>query len=227
MTDIDDRIEHQPTPVGSGAARSHRLIVVLCTVIAVAALTLATAMGVLWGRSQTSSSNPAASSVDAGFARDMATHHQQAITMAAYARDNSTDTAVKTVAFDIESSQSVQMGELIGWLQQWDVSRNTTSPMSWMPGHHLAANALMPGMATPAQLAKLQTLHGKALDILFLQLMIHHHQGGKDMAQYAAAHSTKSYVQTLAQQMYNNQTAEIVQMEQMLRQLGASPLPAP
>ncbi len=67
--------------------------------------------------------------------------------------------------------------------------------MSWMNGHeHLAADGLMPGMATPAQMTKLQTLHGKALDIVFLQLMIRHHQGGVAMAQYAAAHATQPYV---------------------------------
>ena len=53
--------------------------------------------------------------------------------------------------------------------------------------HDVGANGLMPGMATPAQMTKLQTLHGSALDIFFLQLMIRHHQGGIEMAQYAAA----------------------------------------
>jgi uncharacterized protein (DUF305 family) len=210
------------------AARS-RLRLGLVAIIVVAVLILAVVGGFLWGGGGDSgSSSPSASSVDAGFSRDMATHHQQAVTMAGYARDNSTTAAVKTVAFDVETAQSVEMGEMIGWLEQWGVSRNTDSPMSWMTGHqHVGANGLMPGMATPAQMVKLQTLHGRALDIYFLQLMIHHHQGGIEMARYAAQHATEPYVRTLAQKMYDNQTAEIVQMEQLLRQLGGSPLPPP
>ncbi len=37
------------------------------------------------------------------------------------------------------------------------------------------------------------------------------------MAQYAAQHATEPYVRTIAQKMYDNQTDEIVQMEQLLR----------
>jgi uncharacterized protein (DUF305 family) len=221
---IDTAAEDQPhTPQRS-------LRTTLLSIIGVAVLVVAVALGFVWGSSGNDGpATPGPNSVDAGFSRDMATHHQQAITMAAYTRDNSTDPRVQTVAYDIESSQSVEMGVMIGWLEQWNVSRNTNAPMAWMKGHHfdIGANGLMPGMATPAQMNKLLSSHGRALDILFLQLMIHHHQGGVQMALYAAQHAHFAYVRNLAQHMYNNQTAEIVQMEQLLRQLGGSPLPPP
>jgi uncharacterized protein (DUF305 family) len=221
MTDILIAPSEPAAPESRNSLRT-----VLIAVIAVAVLVMAGAAGFLWG-SHGKSSAPSVSAVDAGFARDMATHHQQAITMAGYTRDNSTNVLVKTVAFDIETSQSIQMGEMVGWLEQWGISRNTNSPMAWMAGHHhIGANGLMPGMATPAQMTKLQTLHGKPLDIFFLQLMIRHHQGGIVMAQYAAQHASEPYVRNIAQKMYDNQTAEIVQMEQLLRQLGGSPLAA-
>jgi uncharacterized protein (DUF305 family) len=73
----------------------------------------------------------------------------------------------------------------------------------------------------------LLSLHGKALDLLFLQLMIHHHQGGVVMANYAATHASESYVRDAANSMYIAQSSEIVQMEQLLRQLGGTPLPPP
>ena len=85
----------------------------------------------------------------------------------------------------------------------------------------------MPGLATAAQLKTLLSSHGKALDVLFLQLMIHHHQGGVRMAYYAAQHADEPYARQLAQAMYVAQSGEIVQMEQMLRQLGGTPLPPP
>jgi uncharacterized protein (DUF305 family) len=62
---------------------------------------------------------------------------------------------------------------------------------------------------------------------MFLQLMIHHHQGGIPMARYALEHAKNAYVQNLARQMVSTQSAEIIQMEQALRKLGGTPLPAP
>jgi uncharacterized protein (DUF305 family) len=221
---------------GSG----QRLRIALIAVIAVAVLVIAGAAGWLirGGSSSatsasasqvTSMSVPSTSSVDAGFARDMATHHTQAVTMAGYERDNTTDPALKNLAFDLETSQQFQVGQMQGWLDSWGLSRNSPDPMSWMGSEHMAmgADGLMPGMATPAQMTKLQTMHGKALDVFFLQLMIRHHQGGLPMAKYAEQHARESYVRTLAGHIVAAQTSEIVQMEQMLRQRGGTPLSPP
>ncbi len=70
-------------------------------------------------------------------------------------------------------------------------------------------------------------MHGKALDVYFLQLMIRHHEGGLPMAQYAAQNAADSYVRDLASRMVTAQSAEVVTMEQMLRERGAQPLPPP
>jgi uncharacterized protein (DUF305 family) len=205
-------------------------VVVLLSVIVVACLAAAVAIGHVWGNGNSSNSGSmSATSVDAGFARDMSTHHTQAVTMAGYERDNTTNPSLKLLAFDIETSQYFQLGQMQGWLDGWGLSRESSVPeMAWM-GHtgKLESDGLMPGMATPAQMTKLQHLHGTALDIFFLQLMIHHHQGGLPMAQYGADHAKSSYVRTLAQAMVSVQSNEIVQMEQLLRQLGGSPLPPP
>jgi uncharacterized protein (DUF305 family) len=96
-----------------------------------------------------------------------------------------------------------------------------------MVGHSLEPDGLMPGIATPAQVSKLLTLHGEALNILFLQLMVHHHQGGVEMAQYAEEHAETSYVRDLAGAMYTAQSNEIIEMSQMLAQRGATELPPP
>jgi uncharacterized protein (DUF305 family) len=205
------------------------LVRVLVSIICVAVLAGAVAIGFGWGSSSKHTiSFPGPTSVDAGFASDMSTHHQQAINMATYEFDNSTNTAVKTVAFDIESGQTAQLGEMAGWLDTWGLVRNSNDQMAWMAGHaHLSSTGLMPGMATPAQMTELQSSHGAKLDILFLQLMIHHHQGGVVMAQYAAQHATESYVRDVAQNMYVMQSNEIVQMSALLTQLGGTELAPP
>jgi uncharacterized protein (DUF305 family) len=216
-------------PSAATAVRPSRLTLALVGVIAIAVAAMAVALGYAWGSTGSGGTAlPKQGSVDAGFARDMAIHHQQAITMAGYVRDNSTDPEVVTLAYDIETSQAVQMGEMIGWLDTWGISRTYGSPMDWMPGHHtIGAGGLMPGMATGDQMNRLLSLHGKALDILFLQLMIRHHQGGAPMAQYAVQHAKEPYVRTLAQAILNDQLPQVTQMEQMLRQRGGTPLPPP
>jgi uncharacterized protein (DUF305 family) len=200
---------------------------VLLAVNLVALLVLAGAAGWLLRGGGTKDTPNAA---DVGFAQDMSVHHTQAVTMAGYERDNTTDTALRILAFDIETSQESQVGEMQGWLDTWGKSRNNPNPMQWMGAEHasLVHDGLMPGMATPAQINRLETLHGKALDILFLQLMIRHHQGGVAMAQFALQHAKHSYVRDLAQSILNEQQPQVVQMEQILRQqFHAQPLPAP
>lgn len=221
-----------------------RLAVALIVLIAVAALAAAVTVGYLWGDDGGSQrATPSSSSVDAGFARDMSTHHQQAVTMASYTRDHSDSAQIAVLAYDIETVQIFQVGQMEGWLDTWGLPRSLprdsgVAPMGWMAeddhagmdmsGASTAPVAdLMPGMATPAEMARLQSATGKQLDVLFLQLMIRHHQGGLPMAQYAAEHAREPHVRDLAGSMATAQTKEITAMTELLQSLGGTPLPAP
>lgn len=217
------------TPTVATPAPSPQLRSVLLAVLSLAVVAIAVAAGFAWGSHDGSTTPAKPSATDIGFARDMANHHQQAVEMAAYARDNSANQNVIHLAYDIEQNQSLEEGEMTGWLDTWGLTRYDAHPMAWMGAEHAShvVNGLMPGMATTAQISTLLSLHGRALDILFLQLMIHHHQGGAPMAQYAEQHGGEPYVRTLAGHMLANQDTETVQMEQLLRQLGGAPLPAP
>ena len=57
--------------------------------------------------------------------------------------------------------------------------------------------------------------------------MIRHHQGGLEMAEYAAEHSGVPAVSDLAQAIARAQTAETRTMAAMLTARGGTPLPAP
>src|SRR5262245_37142578 len=134
-------------------------------------------------------SAPRADSAEAGFARDMATHHAQAVEMAFVIRDKSSDEALRALAYDIIVTQSTQRGVFMGWLQQWGVPQASTAPrMTWMPGHAQmergadGAVPLMHGMASDDELRTLRAAQGTDAEILFLQLMIRHHEGGVLMA---------------------------------------------
>jgi uncharacterized protein (DUF305 family) len=83
--------------------RTHPLTLTLLIILAVAALTGAGAAGYRSGTRNTGANTPSTTSVDAGFARDMSTHHQAAITMAGYTRDNTDNSSIKVLAYDIEN----------------------------------------------------------------------------------------------------------------------------
>ena len=217
LDDVDEATE--PTP------NSPWLVRCLAAIMLVALLVVAGTAG--WLLRGSGADNPTKSSVDAGFAREMSVHHIQAVTMAGIERDNTASPALRILAADIETEQQFQIGEMQGWLDNWNLSRNSPHPMAWMGHADAVHNGLMPGMATDVQMKQLASLHGKALDILFLQLMIRHHQGGIPMAQYAAAHASEPFVRDLATAMNTAQSNELIQMEQLLRQLGGTPLPEP
>lgn len=172
-------------------------------------------------------SRPGDSSADAGFARDMITHHDQAVEMAMWAYQKSDDYEIQQLGYDIATTQQAQVGIMQTWLSDWDLTPTSTAPhMSWMPAGErtLQPSGLMPGMASDAQLTQLHAATGKAFNVLFCQLMLRHHLGGVHMAQEGVALSTQSQVKVLAQQMVNTQQLEITTLENKLKSLGAQPL---
>ncbi|MGW5324492.1 DUF305 domain-containing protein [Streptomyces sp. NPDC004014] len=170
---------------------------------------------------------PAADSADAGFARDMAVHHQQAVEMSYIARDRTKNEEVRRLAYDIAQTQANQRGMLLGWLDLWGLPKvSADPPMTWMGMGDMPAGedgALMPGMATNAEMKKLGTLNGKQAEVFFLQLMTDHHKGGVHMAQGCAAKCTVGVEKRLAQGMVASQRSEIELMAGMLKERGAQP----
>ena len=61
-------------------------------------------------------------------------------------------------------------------------------------------------MATSDQLRALRAASGEQMDVLFLQLMLRHHEGGVIMLQYASEHASVTEVRNLAAQMLSSQT---------------------
>ena len=99
--------------------------------------------------------NPAATrSAEAGFARDMTTHHAQAVEMGLIAFDQGTDGEVRQIGGDIATGQQGEIGMMQTWLRAWGLDPTGSEPrMAWMPGGtEMVKNGLMPGMATPEQM---------------------------------------------------------------------------
>lgn len=174
-----------------------------------------------------SSSVPAADSADAGFARDMAVHHQQAVEMSYIVRDRTDDEQVRRLAYDIAQTQANQRGMLLGWLDLWGLPKvSADSPMTWMGMGDMPSGkdgALMPGMATNTELKKLDSLSGKQAEVFYLQLMTDHHKGGIHMAEGCVDRCTVGVEKRLAQGMVDAQESEIDLMTDLLKERGAEP----
>ena len=164
---------------------------------------------------------PGDDSVEAGFLRDMSTHHAQAVEMSMIAHANSTNPEIVTLAGDIALTQHGQIGYMQAWLRDWHLSPTSTQqPMAWMPDSAgSVVNGLMPGMATPEQMADLRKATGKDLDVQYLTLMRQHHLGGIHMAQEAEKLSSNSDVKWLAGTMVTSQQGEITVIDNLLKKI--------
>ncbi|MBO3732534.1 DUF305 domain-containing protein [Glycomyces niveus] len=193
-------------------SRLWRRPALLIAITAVLMLTAGLAVGWVAGTSA-----PGNDSVEAGFARDMQTHHQQAVEMAMYEWANGSDTAMRTIAYDIATTQSTEIGMYRTWLRDWGVELSSGEPMAWAGEEHAHDSAetggLMPGMATDEQMEEFKSLTGAEADVMFADLMIAHHVGGVDMARAALERTDNELVETAARRTISNQQSEIENLE--------------
>jgi uncharacterized protein (DUF305 family) len=220
---LDDGASVAAVDAGAGG-RPRRALAVVAVVLLVA---LAAVAGLIAGsRLAPGPDHPADASVDAGFARDMAAHHAQAVEMSMMVRERTDDPETRQLALDVALTQQHQVGQMYGWLETWDLPQHSTEPvMAWMSDHtsHQAPagnEGLMPGMATRAQLNQLAAAQGQDAERRYLQLMIPHHEAGVEMAEYAANEANEPVVRHLATTIVEAQTRELTVLRDMLAARG-------
>jgi uncharacterized protein (DUF305 family) len=168
---------------------------------------------------------PGNDSPEAGFARDMQTHHQQAVAMAMYEWQNGEDEAMRAIAYDIATAQSAEIGMMRSWLREWDVQLSSAEPMAWAGEEHDHGDGnggLMAGMATADEMEEFQQLTGYEADVMFAELMIEHHIGGIEMAETVVELSDHETVVDAASRMITVQKSEIANMEGHLDRILAA-----
>jgi len=219
-----DRLRRHDAVAPARPARSGFFVPLPSTALALAVLGVVL-VGVvvlawqLWPR------DPGGDSAEAGFLRDMYTHHAQAVEMAMIMRERTEDEGLFTLSTEIGLGQSTQMGTMLGLLQAWDLPQGSDEPpMAWM-GH--PTKGLMPGMATAEEVGQLRTLPVEEAEVLFLQLMIRHHQGGVEMAEAYLERGDQEDVALMADRIVQFQNIEIDAMNLMLEQRGQPPITDP
>lgn len=205
-----DQTDDPWTDVGSPSRRWDEPAVVVALVLIL--------LGALWATALARPVDPADDSPEAGFARDMMTHHAQAVEMADIVRARTDDPTIRTLATDIVLTQQAQIGQFQGWLASWGLPVGSAEPaMSWM-GHSMSG--LMPGLATDEEIAELGELPPKQADARLLQLMIPHHRAALDMARAVLDLTERPEVVAAAQKTIAAQGSEIELMQELLVERG-------
>ena len=134
--------------------------------------------------------------------------------MAEIMRDKTKSDYMRLLVSDISLTQQAQIGIMQGWLQAWGLPITGSEPaMAWM-GH--PTDGLMPGMATPEEIDRLSKLAPERADVLFLRLMISHHQAAIPMAKAILKRTDEPEVSQLATAIIASQKAEIENMKAMV-----------
>ena len=108
-------------------------------------------------------------------------HHAQALEMAALVPERTHRDDMRLLAKRIDLSQADE----IRMMQHWLEARGQQVPGAH--AHHAAGAtgaavaAMMPGMLSTEEMARLAAAAGDAFDRLFLELMIKHHEGALTM----------------------------------------------
>lgn len=172
-----------------------------------------------WGSTRAAATTPGSTSAEAGFARDMQVHHLQGVDLAMIVRDRTVDPDMRRMAYDMATTQGHQAGQLYGWLSAWGLSQlGSQPPMTWMGHTGHGMGVLMPGMATPQQVAELTAASGVDAERLFLTLMIAHHRGALEMSRAVLERSGHPAVTAFARGVLASQQSEIDLMTTLLRQ---------
>jgi uncharacterized protein (DUF305 family) len=95
--------------------------------------------------------------------------------MAALLPERTASDDMRKLAQRIEASQADE----IKMMQEWLTARG--EPLPDPLGHHGHERALMPGMLSASDMARLAEARGTAFDRLFLEFMIRHHEGALTM----------------------------------------------
>ncbi|MDH3227897.1 MAG: serine hydrolase [Thermoleophilia bacterium] len=158
---------------------------------------------------------PSATEADTRFMQGMIPHHAQALEMTALAADRAGSDAVRAMALRMQISQRDE----IALIEQWLRGRGLDAHASHTGGN--GNGMLMPGMLTPEQMSALAGARGEAFDMLFLELMIRHHEGAITMVEQLFGTSGAGQVSEIfqfASEVESDQRMEIDRMQRLLMQ---------
>ncbi|MET0854215.1 MAG: DUF305 domain-containing protein [Microterricola sp.] len=148
-----------------------------------------------------------ANDTDLHFLAMMTPHHEQAVQMSDIVlAAGGVSEETRDIAERIRSGQQDEIDTMLGWVAEWQ-----QEPLLQQHSEHIAN-----GMVTPERMRALGALDGAAAERTFLEEMIVHHEGAIAMTQDQIDNGGYAELRALARQMIDVQTAEVVEMNQLL-----------
>ncbi|GIW07510.1 MAG: hypothetical protein KatS3mg060_2315 [Dehalococcoidia bacterium] len=92
----------------------------------------------------------------------------------------------------------------------------SSGQMPMMPGMPMMEHMPMGGMHDMSMMADLRKLPPNRLEVVFMSLMVPHHQGAIDMATLAPDRAAHQEIKDLAQQIIGSQSGEIQPVEHLV-----------
>ncbi len=152
-----------------------------------------------------SSPDAANAPYDLQFIDTMSAHHQGAIDMAMMAETKAQHQELKDFAAKIVADQRREIAQMKEWRSQWYAGRPE------------ALNMEMPGMMDSMRgmdMNRLNAQTANVFDLMFIDMMIPHHQGAITMAREALQRAEHPEIKRIAEQIITAQEREIRQMNQ-------------
>ncbi|HEX5727417.1 MAG TPA: DUF305 domain-containing protein [Longimicrobiaceae bacterium] len=159
---------------------------------------------------------------DVRFMQGMIGHHAQALEMTVLVPARTGRRDFLLLSERIAVSQQDEIARMRRWLL--DRGEEAPDPAAGHAHHGAGDHALMPGMLTREELARLAAASGAEFDRLFLEFMIRHHEGALTMVETLFASpgaGQDSELFQFATDVEADQRAEIDRM----RRLQAGPVP--
>ena len=156
---------------------------------------------------------------DLQFIDQMIIHHQGAIMSAETMVAGSERSELRQLSENIQKSQAEQIEQMRTWREEWYPDAGPTFEMDPTQMNEMMGDDQMQEMMGDEHMQEMMGSDGT--DAMFLRMMIPHHQLAIDMSEQALEHSEHPELKELAQQIIDEQSAEIELMEGYLEEIDA------
>jgi uncharacterized protein (DUF305 family) len=156
---------------------------------------------------------------DLQFIDQMIIHHQGAIMSAEHMIAGSERPELRQLSENIQTSQAEQIEQMRAWREEWYPDAVPTFEMDPTQMNEMMGDNQMQEMMGDEHMQEMMGTDGT--DAMFLRMMIPHHQLAIDMSEQALEQAEHPELKELAQQIIDEQSAEIELMEGYLERIEA------
>lgn len=145
----------------------------------------------------TGASSSPGTAFDLQFIDGIAKHHENALTMAKLAAGRAADPKMRELARTMAAEQEKELAQLRSWRQEW---------FPGAPASDVESGGL--------DVSQMQTLSGREFDVMFVDMMISHHEKAVTMSCEAHEQSQRQEIRKFARDVIRTQEAQISAMQE-------------